>query len=320
MHHRCTKLLKFALTALAATALILPASAGAATVVNGDFETGNLSGWQQYNSTTAGQWFTYDKAEAEKGEFFPPIGNFAAMDNEMFPDTAILFQDVALEPFSTHQLTMTVGYRSQAPIVAPNTLAVSPAPGSFENQQLRVDVIKPTASIETLNPEDILATLFASKTGDSPTMVPTQFSANLSGFAGQTVRIRVANAVGDSVMNTMVDNVSIASAPIPNAISRGKLVLNKKKGTGKLAINVPGPGTLTAVAKGKKTIKTVTLTPTAGGAVQVPLNPTAAGRKALKKKGKLKAALEVTFTPTGGAPNTQTYKVTLKKTLKKAQR
>jgi hypothetical protein len=53
--------------------------------------------------------------------------------------------------------------------------------------------------------------------------------------------------------------------------------------------------------------------------LKVPLNPTGVGRKALKRKGKLKAQLEVTFTPTGGLPNTQIYKVTLKKTLKRVR-
>jgi hypothetical protein len=317
MHSWTKSLLKFTLAAAAAVALVLPASAGAATVVNGDFETGSLSGWQQYNSTPEGGWFVYSTAESTG--FFPPTGNFAAADEQNDPDTAILYQDVALEPFSTYQLSMTIAYQSHAPIVVPpsGTLAVSPGPGN-ENQQLRVDVMKPTAAIESINPSDILATLFANKTGDPETLNPTQLTANLSAFAGQTVRIRIANAVGDNVFNTMVDNVAIASAPIPNAITRGKLALNQKKGTGKLTINVPGPGILTAVSKGKKkTIKAVTLTATAASALKVPLNAVGQGRKALNNKGKLKAQLEVTFTPTGGAPNTQVYKVTLKKTLPK---
>jgi hypothetical protein len=312
-------LLKFALAVVATCALMLPASAGAATVVNGDFETGSLSGWQVYNSTNAGNWFAFNAAQAAEEEAPPPIaGSFSAYTAEEFPDTAILYQDVALEPFYTHQLSLTAGYKSSAPIVAPNSLAVGPLPGEPENQQLRIDVMKPTAPIESVNPEDILATLFANKTGDSQVMPPTQLTANLSAFAGQTVRIRVANAVGDSEFNTVLDNVAIVSTPPNNVITRGKLALNKKTGTGKLTINVPGPGTLTAVSKGKKkVIKTVNLTATAAGALKVPLNAVGQGRKALKTKGKLKAQLEVTFTPTGGLPNTQVYKVTLRKTLKK---
>lgn len=193
--------------------------------------------------TARGNWLVLSAAQAaafnaeeEFLAFFPPSGNFGAYTYEENPDTAILFQDVALEPFYTHQLSLSLGYNSADPIVAPPSL----------------------------------------------------------------------------------DNVTLTSTPPNNAITRGKVVLNKKKGTGKLTINVPGPGTLTAVSKGKpKRIETVHLTATAAGALKVPLNPTGAGRKALKNKGNLKAQLEVTFTPTGGLPNIQLYKVTLKKTLPK---
>jgi hypothetical protein len=311
MHSWTNLLSKLAVTAIAALALAIPANASAATVVNGDFETGNLSGWQQYNQTGAGEWFTYSSAEAA-GFFLPPSGNFAAADNQKAPDLDVLYQDVALEPGYTHQLGLWFYYQSSEPIFAPPTLSLEGG-----NQQVRVDVMKPTAPINSVAPGDILATVFANKAGDPEEMPPTHLTADLSPFAGQTVRLRIANAVTKGPFNAAVDGVSITSTPIPppsNVITKGKLTLNKKKGTGKLAINVPGPGTLTAVSKGKKkTIKSVNLTATAAGALKVPLNPTGAGRKALKNKGKLKAQLEVTFTPTGGLPNTQIYKVTLKK-------
>jgi hypothetical protein len=313
--HSCTKLLsKLAVAAIAVLALALPAGAGAATVVNGDFETGSLSGWQQYNETGGGEWFTYSGAEA-LGFFPPPSGNFAAADEQSFPDLDVLYQDIALEPGYTHQLSLWLYYRSTEPISAPPTLSLK-----TENQQLRVDVMKPTAPLNSVAPGDILATVFANKYGDPEEMAPTHLTADLSPFAGQTVRLRIANAVTEGPFITGVDGVSITSTPIPpsNVITKGKLTLNKKKGTGKLAINVPGPGALTETVKGSsKLIKPATLNPTGAGAVQVPLNPTGAGRKALKKKGSLKAQVQITFTPTGGLANTQTYKVTLKKTLKK---
>ena len=125
----------------------------------------------------------------------------------------------------------------------------------------------------------------------------------------------------DNYLNGGVDAVSITtpSQPPPlvspsNEFERGKLILNKKKGTGSLAVVVPGGGTLTVVGKGKpKRIKRAPLCGPAGGTVKVPLKPTAAGREALKAKGKLKTRIEVTFTPTGGTAATQIYKVTLKK-------
>lgn len=326
MPNRSQFLKTLMVAAFAALVLALPANAGAATVVNGNFETGNLGGWQVFNSTNAGNWFVFNAEEAAAEEVQPPIaGTFSAYTVEGFPDTAILYQDVALEPLFSHQLSMTVGYMSEAPIVVANTLLVDPEfPPSYPNQQMRVDVMKPTAPIESTNASDILATLFANKTGDSQFMPPTQLSANLSAYAGQTVRIRVATAAGNSEFNTVLDDVSMASTPPPppppppsNAISRGKLTLNKNNGTGKLAVNVPGPGTLVEVGKGvKKKIRGATLTVTAAGVVQVPLKPTALGRTTLKIKGKLRSGIDVTFTPTGGSANTQSYKVTLKETLK----
>src|SRR5262249_25721744 len=155
--------------------------------------------------------------------FAPPQGNFAAVSDEKNPATTILYQDVALEPYYSQQLTMTFYYRSLAPIKVPDpdTLSVTDLPEPVEpdepqQQQVRVDVMKPTAAIDSVNPSDILATLFANRTGDPQTMAPTQLSANLTPFAGQTVRLRIANAVHDFIFNAGVDAVSITSTPPDN--------------------------------------------------------------------------------------------------------
>jgi hypothetical protein len=149
-------------------------------------------------------------------------------------------------------------------------------------------------------------------------MAPTVFTADLTPFAGQTVRLRTAVAAGDYYFYGAIDAASITSIPPNSTITRGKLTLNKSNGTGKLAIIVPGAGTLTAVGKGKtKKVKRANLTVTAAGTVKLPLKPTGAGKKVLGSNGKLKTRVDVTFTPTGGIATTQTYKVTLKKNLKK---
>jgi len=309
---------------MASVALAAPAGASAATVVNGDFETGTLSGWQQYNQTGNGEWFAYDKTEAEDNGFIPPpSGAFAAVDDQGEPDLDILYQDIALEPAFTHKLALTFYYQSTEPIIAPGSLSLV-----VDNQQARIDVMKPSALIDSVSSADILTTVFANKSGDPEQMMPTRLTADLTPFAGQTVRLRIANAVTEGPFNTGLDAVSITSAPLPpppppppppsNVITRGKLTLNKANGTGKLAINVPGPGTVVAIGKGtKKKVKRVNLAPTAAGTLQLALKPTFAGKKILNAKGKLKTQIDVTFTPTGGTAATQTYKVTLKKTLKK---
>lgn len=303
----------------AASCAVLAQSAAAAGVVNGDFETGNLEGWTtHYSNSSDGEWFAYPKEEGQ-GIFTPPSGNWAAGDEEGGPDTMILYQDIAIPPYATSKLALTLFYESEAPIVVPtpNTL-VTPG-GSLENQQLRVDVIKPTAPIETVAPEDILATLFANRTGDPTKMGPTQVSADLSALAGQTVRLRIANAVNDNFFSAGIDAVSLSSTPI-NTFTLGALIKNRQTGGATISITVPGPGTVSLVSIGTSVIQGTTASPTVPGAVQLTLSPTAAGRKALKKKGKLGFTVELTYTPTGGTATTQTLSGNLNLKLKRHHR
>lgn len=56
------------------------------------------------------------------------------------------------------------------------------------------------------------------------------------------------------------------------------------------------------------------------GPVRVKVKPTKAGKKVLRRKGKLKAKVDITFTPTGGQPSTVTRKVTIKKKVAKSKK
>ena len=100
--------------------------------------------------------------------------------------------------------------------------------------------------------------------------------------------------------------------------SFGKAKKNKRKGTAKLPVIVPGPGEL--VLEGKK-VKQVTeqveaaAAQTAGADIKVKLKVKARGKakKKLNRKEKAKVKAEVTYTPDGGDPNTQSKKVKLVK-------
>ncbi|MEX2108124.1 MAG: hypothetical protein WD827_04465 [Solirubrobacterales bacterium] len=119
--------------------------------------------------------------------------------------------------------------------------------------------------------------------------------------------------------------------PLPdNSFKVGK-VKTGKDGSAKLTVTVPGPGVLTAEdattakkatasaskgkgkGKGKKPalIKPAKVVAKKAGPVTLTIKPSAAGKKALKQKGKLTVKVKVTFTPTGGKPNSQTTKVKL---------
>ena len=124
--------------------------------------------------------------------------------------------------------------------------------------------------------------------------------------------------------------------PPSNAFTVGSKIVFKSGAT-VLSVTVPGPGVLqvgsttgssraelararaTATKKKKKPalIKAVKVTVKAAGTVKVTLKPTAAGKKVLKKKGKLRQRVRITFKPTGGTANSTVKTITIKRKVKK---
>jgi hypothetical protein len=339
------------------------ASAATPTVTNGDFETGTLEGWTATDQTGshAAEWFVYSRALAEeplfKGQIpVPPVGEHAALTPDFIEavDTSYLYQDVTLPPASTDQLSMYLFYKSAEPIAVPfpDTLAVSEAKTAQPNQQVQIDVLKPNAPIESLSPNDILTTVFANKVGDPAELGPTVVTADLSAFAGQTVRLRIADAVQEGAMIVAVDGVSIDSTPLPQpappapqttspspstAFVKGHLRLDRRSGAGVLAVSVPGAGALTAsdarrqlaiasLARRGTTrprpilIRTAIVTATGAGTINIPIRPTAAGRRLLRERGTIAFKVELTYTPAGGSAATQSYAGKLRMKLKPAPR
>src|ERR1700709_652323 len=107
--------------ALIGSMLIAPAGAGAAEVVNGNFETGTLAGWQVHRALEAGDWFAYggdphdpppirqDPIAGKRGGGpiqEPPQGRYAAVADELNPDTLILSQNIGLGAGLSHRLNL----------------------------------------------------------------------------------------------------------------------------------------------------------------------------------------------------------------------
>jgi hypothetical protein len=86
---------------------------------------------------------------------------------------------------------------------------------------------------------------------------------------------------------------------------------NKKRGTAKLAVEVFGPGEL-ELAKNRK-LNGKQKSAASEGTVKLPIEPRRKAKKQLRRKGKAKVKAEVTFTPDGGAPNTDDKKIKLVK-------
>jgi hypothetical protein len=96
------------------------------------------------------------------------------------------------------------------------------------------------------------------------------------------------------------------STPPSNAFSFGKLKRNRKKGTARLQVQVPGPGVL--VLSGKK-VKWATVAADGGGTYQLAIVPKRKLARALQWRESAKTS--IAFTPTGGTANSRTRPVKL---------
>jgi lysophospholipase L1-like esterase len=99
--------------------------------------------------------------------------------------------------------------------------------------------------------------------------------------------------------------------PPSSDFSFGKVKKIKENGTARLTVNVPGPGALD-LAKTKQ-LKADEATLEAAGVEKLLMESRRQARKKLNEKGKAKVKAEVTFTPDGGEPNTQSKRVRLVK-------
>jgi len=146
------------------------------------------------------------------------------------------------------------------------------------------------------------------------------FWGNIPGLA-----VGRANLSGSGKNPGSVPGATTPCLPVAapsNKITFTSTVFNKKKGTAKLNGKVSGPGQISIASTadgGGKTVKPVGLTLTSSGPWSLPVKPKGKPAKALKKKGKAKLNVFVTFTPAGvaGVANTDKRTLKLSKTVKK---
>jgi hypothetical protein len=297
--------------ALAAAA---PSPASAATVVNGGFESGDLSGWEARRSTSFGKWYAYQGTKPpiphERGAVSvqpPPRGTYAAITDQANPDSLLLFQDLRLEPGSRYKLSLLAYYDTYAALAipSPDTLSVDEGTlGPQANQQFRIDVIRPEAPVDSVGSGDVLLTLFRTRAVGARKMSPTRLVADLAPFAGQTVRLRIAVAATEEVLSAGVDAVELSAPDGTFTSSRkrirpGKPRPNLKKGTVLLPVQVPEAGRLVARSRGGK-IRSASLKTTRAGKVALRLHPSRKGRTILERRHKLRVGITLTWKPLSG--------------------
>lgn len=113
---------------------------------------------------------------------------------------------------------------------------------------------------------------------------------------------------------------ALPPCPVPIAVSNeftfGKLKRNKKAGTARLPVSVPGPGILTLTGKGVANQRTAGAASaraavTAAGTFRLLIKAKGKAKRKLRRRGKFKVTVSVTYTPNGGAANSRARTVRL---------
>ena len=176
-----------------------------------DFESGVLNDWQAVGAG-AGGWFVYrdgqkspDPTRSDPNLAFdlpdPPQGKFAAVTETNGPGTRILYRDVKLD--GRFKLHLSVFYAGVGGFSSPPSLAHDEP----DNQQFRIDVVAPSAPIDSVAPDDVLVNVFRTSAGDPDRRQPSSVSADLSRWAGETVRLRLAATDNRGPVRAGVDDI-----------------------------------------------------------------------------------------------------------------
>jgi D-alanyl-D-alanine carboxypeptidase len=201
--------------------LAAPSGAARPPVVVDDFESGSLGAWT-VDRRGSGNWFVYQNGtqapDPKQSDPFvpfrmpnPPQGKFGAVTDTNGPGTRILYRDLKLDDRYLLELTVFYangfdglsGYSNR--FVTPRTLATNAGP----NQQFRVDLVIPTAAVDSMADADIRATVFETLPGVATRRSPAPVTLDLSRWEGQTLRLRIATADNQGPMRAGVDHIRL---------------------------------------------------------------------------------------------------------------
>ena len=106
-------------------------------------------------------------------------------------------------------------------------------------------------------------------------------------------------------------NVTAVFVPTNLFTLRG-IIRHRKKGTADLKLRVPNPGELALSGSGVKGV-TRAVTVVSPHVVRLPITSTGRKRAKLNQTSRVRVKAQITYTPTGGEPSTQSRKLKLKK-------
>lgn len=205
------RMLAAALAGAAAAALTTPAAVAREdepALTNGGFETGTFAGWHTADVGNTGDGWSVAGGTVSPVSGFtipaPPQGVSQAVVDQTGPGSHVLYRDIRVD--DDLGLTISLWYANRAGVFfTPRTLD----PFSQSNQQLRVDLVRPTARLRSMKASDILATIFRTRVGAPAQIAPRVLRRDLSRFEGRTVRLRIAEVDNQFFFQAGVDAVRL---------------------------------------------------------------------------------------------------------------
>jgi hypothetical protein len=213
-------------------------------VANGDFEEsdlqrnkGNLTGWQTFKQDSGFLGGSAGGFGPQMGPtsplsgvgVLPPLGSYQAMldqpdilpffPGETNPNPAssysgshALYQDIFI-PANVISANLSLRLYLQSSGAWSNT-AGNPSLDytvAGANQQVRVDIVRTSASPLSVTASDVLLNVYRTTSGEDATQVVHLSGVNLAAFAGQTIRLRIAAANNQGKLIVGVDDVRVTT-------------------------------------------------------------------------------------------------------------
>ena len=200
------------IASLSLTVAVTPAASG--EIINGDFETGDLTGWTTFESNTVGEGVF---RAATGGSVLPlsgataPLassGDTLAISDMSAAGLRVLYQDITIPEGAT--LSFDLWWNNTAGFwVNPDNMFAEP----FPNQHARIDLISTEAPLNTTDPKSIALSLVTLDSGNTVSGGWQSQEFDLSALAGQTLRLRIAEVDNQAPLYVGVDNFSLVPAP-----------------------------------------------------------------------------------------------------------
>jgi hypothetical protein len=194
-------------------ACLFVGNANASLITNGDFETGDFTGWNTSQAGGSSLFVAANPGDPTLGS--SPTNDFYAFAGNQFGPSQNIFWQSFVVPTALTALTFSFDY---AYVNFASTGFLNPDPDTLSytavsNQQFRVEILKGTALFDTVDPSDIIFSAFQTTPGSLNPQPWNSFSQNIfsavSPFQGQNLQVRFAQVDNQSPFDIGFDNVSL---------------------------------------------------------------------------------------------------------------